>query len=97
ARKFELPVRQVVQPSGGDDPIGFVGHGIAINSPIIDGLQSRQAIRKITEWLEKRGLGKRAINYKLRDWLFSRQRYWGEAFPIVWQGGKHLGLTETEM
>src|SRR5437660_8680829 len=85
ARKFDLPVRPVVQPSGQEDPIGFVGDGVAINSPAIDGLPSREAIRKITSWLEERGLGKRAINYKLRDWLFSRQRYWGEPFPIVWQ------------
>lgn len=97
ARKFDLPVRQVVQPSGGEDPIGFVGYGVGINSPVIDGLESRQAIRKITEWLEERGLGKRAINYKLRDWLFSRQRYWGEPFPIVWQDGHHRALTESEL
>lgn len=97
ARKFDLPVRQVVQPSGDEDPIGFVGDGSAINSPIIDGLESRQAIRKITEWLEKRGEGKRAINYKLRDWLFSRQRYWGEPFPIVWRDGNHRALTESEL
>jgi leucyl-tRNA synthetase len=97
ARKFDLPVRQVVQPSGDEDPIGFVGYGSAINSPIIDGLQSRHAIRKITEWLEERGVGKRAINYKLRDWLFSRQRYWGEPFPIVWQDGNHRALTESEL
>ena len=97
ARKFDLPVRQVVQPSGDENPIGFVDYGIAINSPIIDGLQSRQAIRKITEWLEERDFGKRAINYKLRDWLFSRQRYWGEPFPIVWQDGNHRALTESEL
>ncbi|HET9800436.1 MAG TPA: leucine--tRNA ligase [Chthoniobacterales bacterium] len=97
ARKFDLPIRQVVQPPGDEDPIGFVGDGVAINSPIIDGLQSRDAIRKITEWLEKRGLGKRAINYKLRDWLFSRQRYWGEPFPIVWQDGKHRSVDEKEL
>jgi len=97
ARKFDLPVRRVVHPSGGEDPIGFVGYGIAMNSPVIDGLQSRQAIRKITEWLEERGLGKRAINYKLRDWLFSRQRYWGEPFPIVWQDGNHRALNESEL
>ena len=103
ARKFELPIRQVVQPAGGEDPIGFVGDGIAINSPIIDGLPSHEAIRKITSWLEERRFGKRAINYKLRDWLFSRQRYWGEPFPIVWQesepGGhlKHRSLDENEL
>ncbi len=103
ARKFNLPIRQVVQPPGNEDPIGFVGDGVAINSPIIDGLPSREAIRKITDSLEKRGLGKGAINYKLRDWLFSRQRYWGEPFPIVWQSGpdgsdrKHRGLEENEL
>ncbi len=97
ARKFDLPIRAVVQPPGDEDPIGFVGDGIAINSPIIDGLPSREAIRKITAWLEERGLGKRAINYKLRDWLFSRQRYWGEPFPIVWQDRHHRSLGEDEL
>src|SRR2546430_1084189 len=97
ARKFNLPIRQVVQPPGDEEPIGFVGDGVAINSTIIDGLPSREAIRKITAWLEERGLGKRAINYKLRDWLFSRQRYWGEPFPIVWEDGKHRALAEAEL
>ncbi len=97
ARKFNLPIRQVVQPPGGENPIGFVGDGVAINSPIIEGLPSQEAIRKITAWLEQRGLGKRAINYKLRDWLFSRQRYWGEPFPIVWEDGKHRALSDEEL
>jgi leucyl-tRNA synthetase len=92
-----LPIRQVVQPSGDQDPIGFVGDGVAINSPIIDGLESRQAIQKMAKWLEERGVGKRAINYKLRDWLFSRQRYWGEPFPVIWQDGHHHALTESEL
>src|SRR5204863_4285371 len=60
AQKFDLPIREVVHPLGGEEPIGFVGEGIAINSPVIDGLPSRQAIRKITDWLEKRGHGKSA-------------------------------------
>src|SRR5438445_964235 len=97
ARKFDLPIRQVVQALGGEDPIGFIGEGIAINSPAIDGLPSREAIRKITQWLEERGLGKGAISYKLRDWLFSRQRYWGEPFPVVWESGKHRALDESEL
>jgi leucyl-tRNA synthetase len=97
ARKFDLPIRQVVQPLGGEDAIGFTGDGMAINSPAIDGLPSREAIRKITIWLEERGQGKHAINYKLRDWLFSRQRYWGEPFPIVWENGRHHSLEEAEL
>jgi leucyl-tRNA synthetase len=97
ARKFDLPIREVVQPPGDQDPVGFVGEGIATNSPVINGLPSREAIHKITEWLEQRGLGKGAINYKLRDWLFSRQRYWGEPFPIVWEEGQHRAVDEKEL
>jgi leucyl-tRNA synthetase len=97
ARKFDLPIREVVEPSGGEDPIGFTGDGIAINSPIIGGLPSAEAKEKITSWLEERGLGRSTINYKLRDWLFSRQRYWGEPFPVVWENGKHRALDESEL
>jgi leucyl-tRNA synthetase len=77
--------------------MGFTGEGIAINSPIINGLTSAEAKKKITAWLEERDQGKGAISYKLRDWLFSRQRYWGEPIPIVWKDGKHVALTETEL
>jgi leucyl-tRNA synthetase len=97
AKKFDLPVVIVVQPTGDEPAFGFTGEGIAINSPIINGLTSAQAKKKITSWLEERGSGKRAINYKLRDWLFSRQRYWGEPFPIVWESGKHRALGKTEL
>jgi leucyl-tRNA synthetase len=97
ARKFDLPIVVVVQPTGDEPALGFTGEGIAINSPIINGLTSAEGKKKITSWLEERGLGKRAINYKLRDWLFSRQRYWGEPFPIVWENGKHRALQENEL
>ena len=97
ARKFDLPIREVVQTPGGEDPIGFIGDGIAINSPIIEGLPSAEAKKKITSWLDERGLGRSTITYKLRDWLFSRQRYWGEPFPVVWEDGKHRALDETEL
>jgi leucyl-tRNA synthetase len=101
ARKFDLPIVEVVQPLDNQPALGFVGEGIAINSPVVNGLTSAEAKKKITAWLEQRGLGKRAINYKLRDWLFSRQRYWGEPFPIVWEEPdghlKHRALGETEL
>ncbi len=97
ARKFDLPIVAVVQPPGDEPAVGFTGEGVAMNSPIINDLTSADAKKKITAWLEQRGLGKGAVNYKLRDWLFSRQRYWGEPFPIVWKDGNHRSLGESEL
>ncbi|MDP9253923.1 MAG: leucine--tRNA ligase, partial [Verrucomicrobiota bacterium] len=99
ARKFNLSILPVVQAPGKtpEESVGFVGDGIAINSPVIDGLPTSKAKKKIIAWLEERGFGKSAVSYKLRDWLFSRQRYWGEPFPIVWREGKHEALPESEL
>jgi len=97
ARKFDLPVRVVLQPLDERDPIGFVGEGLAVNSPLIEGMATSVAKETMTRWLEENGAGKLSVNYKLRDWLFSRQRYWGEPFPIIWRNGKHEGLPESEL
>ncbi len=80
----------------------FAGSSIAINSDFLSGLHTSDAKERITVWLEEKGLGRRTINYKLRDWLFSRQRYWGEPFPIVWkkdgQGNQfHEALPESAL
>ncbi len=83
AESFHLPVVQVVQPPEGTDWRGYVDEGIAVNSGKYDGLTTAEFIQRVTEDLGKAGLGRFAVNYKLRDWLFSRQRYWGEPFPIV--------------
>ncbi len=97
AQKFNLPVEIVVQAPDGVESLGFTGIGVAVNSDFLDGLSTPDAKRKITVWLEKNAFGQGAVNYKLRDWLFSRQRYWGEPFPVVWDKGGHIGLDEFEL
>jgi leucyl-tRNA synthetase len=104
AKKFGLEIRQVVKETSTKgnavEPApdaAFTGEGIAINSALLNGLPTPQAKVKIVAWLEEKGLGRATVNYKLRDWLFSRQRYWGEPFPIVWVDGSHRALDETEL
>lgn len=82
AKTFGLPIIEVI--SGGDiSQEAYTGDGVLVNSQILDGLRVTESKKKISEWLQDRGLGKQTINYKLRDWLFSRQRYWGEPFPLI--------------
>jgi leucyl-tRNA synthetase len=90
AKTFDLPIRRVVAPDGEDpDQVGgeaFVEHTAEerlVNSGEFDGLSSPEAIEKITAWLQEKGLGRHAVNYRLRDWLVSRQRYWGAPIPFV--------------
>ncbi|HOA78915.1 MAG TPA: leucine--tRNA ligase [Bacilli bacterium] len=86
AKKYGLPIVKVLD--GDISESAFVGDAPHVNSGFIDGTDLETGINKITEWLEERGLGKRSVNYRLRDWIFSRQRYWGEPFPVVfWEDG----------
>jgi len=82
ARTFDLPIVEVV--SGGNvAEAAYVGDGVNVNSGFLDGLSTPEAKERMTAWLEEQGRGERGVSYKLRDWLFSRQRYWGEPFPIL--------------
>jgi len=104
-KKFDLPIIAVVEPD--DKTLAeqvrkgaacFIGDGVAINSGQFNGLSTQQFKEKITAWLEKKGLGKKAVNYKLRDWLFSRQRYWGEPFPLLHcEDGSVIALDEKDL
>jgi len=105
AKKFDLPIIPVVEPQDTEQAklveqgkLCFIGDGRAINSGRFDGLSTAEFKEQITDWLEEKGLGKRAVNYKLRDWLFSRQRYWGEPFPILHTDSDSVvGLGEQEL
>jgi leucyl-tRNA synthetase len=83
AEVFDLPIIRTVQPPDDFDGQAFLGDGPAINSQFLDGLEIDDAKKKIIDWLEEKGRGTSKVQYKLRDWLFSRQRYWGEPFPVV--------------
>ncbi len=104
AQQYALPIREVI--SGGNvrqAAFTDTDRGMVVNSATADGglsingLRPSEAIPKITDWLAKQGKGARAVNYKLRDWLFARQRYWGEPFPIVWADGEARPLPEEQL
>ena len=110
AKKFDLEIRYVVAPHAGAErsaaPVPnvqsaekpFTQEGMAINSPVINGLPTEQAKERIIEDLVRESSGSKSVKYKLRDWLFSRQRYWGEPFPIVLNNaGDHFPITEAEL
>lgn len=103
AKAHDIPIIEVVQPNKNEAVDGcFSGSGSAINSCSeyisIDGLQTTEAIQKVIDWLEESKLGTAKTNYRLRDWLFSRQRYWGEPFPIVFDSkGNHYPIEESSL
>ena len=100
AKRFALPIVRTVQPPEGWEGEAYVGEGPAINSAndeiSLDGLPVAEAKATTIDWLEAKGLGVRTVTYKLRDWLFSRQRYWGEPFPIVYdEAGDPIALPDS--
>jgi leucyl-tRNA synthetase len=98
AAKFGLPVIRTVQPPADfDDQSAWLGDGVAINSGFLNGKNVADAKAAMVEWLERERKGERRVNYKLRDWLFSRQRYWGEPFPIVFLDGRAQTVLDAEL
>ncbi len=97
AKEFSLPIKEVV--AGGDiEKEAYTGDGEHVNSGFLDGLQKEEAISKAIEWLEEKGIGTKKVTYRLRDWLFSRQRYWGEPIPIIhWEDGTMTAVPESEL
>lgn len=96
AKKFSLPIKQVIE--GDISDTAMTGDAAHINSDILNGLMNNEAKQTMIDWLEKNKKGKRQINYKLRDWLFSRQRYWGEPIPVIhWEDGTMSVLPKEEL
>ncbi|MFJ7994577.1 leucine--tRNA ligase [Peribacillus frigoritolerans] len=97
AVKFELPIKEVV--AGGDvTSEAYTGDGLHVNSEFLDGLNKEEAISTMIKWLEEKEIGTKKITYRLRDWLFSRQRYWGEPIPIIhWEDGTMSPVKEEEL
>ena len=98
ARRYELPIVRVVD--GGEQPIEdepYVGEGAAVHSDFLDGLATGDAKTRMIAWLKDRGAGSPKVEYRLRDWLFSRQRYWGEPVPVVHAGDDIVAVSEDEL
>lgn len=97
AKKFELPIKEVV--AGGDvSKEAYTGDGEHVNSAFLNGLSKEEAIAKMIEWLEINKAGEKKVTYRLRDWLFSRQRYWGEPIPVIhWEDGTMTAVPEEEL
>jgi len=93
ARKFGLEIIEVI--SGGDiTKEAYVGDGVLVNSQFLDGLHVADSQRKIIDWLTEKGIGQSKVQYKLRDWVFSRQRYWGEPFPLYFDDNNNIHLID---
>lgn len=96
AKTFDLPIIPVVDADVSEE--AYTGDGAHINSDFLNGLEQEAAIEKMLGWLEEKGIGHKEVNYRLRDWLFSRQRYWGEPIPVIhWEDGTTTTVPEEEL
>ena len=96
ATKYDLPIVPVIE--GPEKEVPYYGDGPHINSEFLDGLNIEDAIQKMNTWLEENDFGERQINYRLRDWVFSRQRYWGEPIPVIhWEDGTTTAVPENQL
>ncbi|HHG7604046.1 TPA: leucine--tRNA ligase [Streptococcus pneumoniae] len=97
AKQFDLPIVEVLE-GGNVAEAAYTEDGLHVNSDFLDGLNKEEAIAKIVAWLEEKGCGQEKVTYRLRDWLFSRQRYWGEPIPIIhWEDGTSTAVPESEL
>ena len=96
AKKYQIPIKKVVEC--GDDQLPYTGDGKIINSPLLNDLNKNQAISKIIEHLESNNIGNKSVNYKIRDWGVSRQRYWGCPIPVIYyEDGSYRVLDKNEL
>lgn len=96
AKTFDLPIIPVVDADVSEE--AYMGDGAHINSDFLNGLEQEAAIEKMLGWLKEKGIGHKEVNYRLRDWLFSRQRYWGEPIPVIhWEDGTTTTVPEEEL
>jgi leucyl-tRNA synthetase len=97
AKKFELPIVEVV--AGGDvSKEAYTGDGEHVNSDFLNGMNKEEAISRMIAWLEEKEIGTKKVTYRLRDWLFSRQRYWGEPIPVIhWEDGTMTAVPDSEL
>lgn len=97
AKQFDLEIIPVLE-GGNVEEEAYTEDGLHVNSGFLDGLDKAQAIDKMVEWLEAEGVGNKKVTYRLRDWLFSRQRYWGEPIPIIhWEDGTTTAVPEEQL
>ena len=103
ARKYDLPIIPVIDPLNGSGNVAvgdeaYTGDGVLINSGFLDGMAVEDAQQAMIAWLEQAGFGARRVQYRLRDWLFSRQRYWGEPFPIIFlEDGSTMAVPDDQL